>query len=180
MCRGVGTTHMTLLLANCITNGMKARTAVVEYNNHNHYLGILKESGIQGEHMNKFTYGGIDFYRNVQEKQLSELIACGYDIVIIDMQYGQNDAMREFLRCDIRVVVSGVNLWQIGGLKTFIKNERLSPSLYVCASHSCDSEIAKAVQKEYGIMIKDIPTEKNPFRVSAEGFYDILHLVGMV
>lgn len=180
VCRGVGTTHLTLLLANCMTNGIKVKTAVVEYNDHNHYLGILKESGIHRENISEFTYGGIDFYRNVREEQLSELIVCGYDMVIIDMQYGQKDAMREFLRCDLRVVVSGLNLWQTGALKTFLKNERLSPSLYVCASHSCNSELAKIIQKEYGIKVKDIPTEKNPFQVSAEGFYDILHLVGVM
>lgn len=175
VCRGVGTTHMALLLANCMANGMKIKTAVVEYNDHNDYLGILKESGVHGE-IRQFTYGGIDFYRNVQEKQLSELIACGYDVVIVDMQYGQNESMREFLRCNIRIVVSGLNLWQIGALKTFIKNENLSPSLYICASHCCNPDLAKAIQKEYKVLVKEIPTERDPFRVSAEGLYEILHI----
>lgn len=176
--RGVGTTHFSLLLANCLANGLKVRAAVVEYNGHNAYFRILKESGGVQEHFGRFTYAGIDFYRTVGETELSEVLAAGYDVVIMDMQYGQKNVLREFLRSNIRIIVAGLNLWQSGELKTFLKNEKLSPAQYLCVSHSYDKHLAKAIEKEYGMTVKAIPMEQNPFAVSAEGFMEILQVAG--
>lgn len=167
------------MLANCLANGLKARTAVVEYNEHNRYLAIYKEIKPDSGSMKCFSYCGIDFYRNIQEEELSLLIAKDYDYVIIDMQYKERMAMKELLRSDIRLVVAGLNLWQAGELKAFLNNEQ--KYLYLCSviSHCCNVELAKAIHRQYNVKIKEIPTEPNPFKVSAEVFYTILHLAGL-
>lgn len=42
------------------------------------------------------------------------------------MKYGSKEVMTEFLRSDLKIVVAGMNLWQAGRLKAFLKNEKLA------------------------------------------------------
>lgn len=180
VCRGAGATHMSLMLANSLANGVKAKTAVVEYNEHNQYLEIYKEVKSDDVSMKRFSYCGVDFYRNIREEELSEIIADKYDYVIMDMQYEQPFAMKELLRSDVRIIVAGLNLWQIGAFKTFLKNEHKCLDLYRFTAHCCNAEFAKAIYKEYCVKVKEIPTELNPFKISSQGFYVILHLAGLL
>lgn len=176
VCESVGTTHFSIMLGNSISNGIKAHTAIVEYGSENAYLRLQKETGNRQKNPNKFTYAGIDFYYNIQEEKLTEIISKRYEVVILDMKYGSKEVMKEFLRSDKRIVVAGINLWQADRLKSFLKNEKMKSLNYLCVALAYDRKAAKKLKKEYGILVEPIPIEQNPFEISADGFMKLLKI----
>lgn len=176
VCESVGTTHFAFMLANCMANGLKADTAVVEYGSGNDFLRLQNETKGSRKNFHEFTYAGIDFYYNVHEEKLTEIFAMGYEAIILDMKYGSKEVMNEFLRSDKRIVVAGLNLWQADRLKRFLVNEKLASSHYLCAALSYDRKLAKNLRKEYGVLVEQIPVEQNPFELSSCGFMKLLEI----
>lgn len=70
-----------------------------------------------------------------------------YEAVILDMKYGSKEVMTEFLRSDLKIVVAGMNLWQAGRLKAFLKNEKLPSSHWRCVTLGYDRKLAKSWKK---------------------------------
>ena len=70
-----------------------------------------------------------------------------YEAVILDMKYGSKEVMTEFLRSDLKIVVAGMNLWQAGRLKAFLKNEKLPSSYWRCVTLGYDRNMAKSWKK---------------------------------
>lgn len=179
---GVGTTHLCMMLANCMANGLKARTALVEYGVHDTgsaCLSIAKETKNLSGDIHTFQYAGIDFYRNVSKTEWTKISDMNYEAVILDMKYGSKEVMTEFLRSDLKIVVAGINLWQAGRLKNFLENEKLPSSHWRCVTLGYDRKLAKRLEKEYGICIGLIPAERNPFELSSNGFLELLKLTEM-
>lgn len=113
-----------MMLANSMANGIKVRTAFVEYGVHDTgsvCLHLAQETKSLSGDIHTFQYAGIDFYRCISEEELIKISAMKYEAVILDMKYGSKEVMTEFLRSDLKIVVAGMNLWQAGRLKAFLK-----------------------------------------------------------
>jgi hypothetical protein len=182
--RGVGTTHMAILAANVLANGMGLKTALAEYNGRNQYIKIRREVKASvhhvpetGEGIREFFYGGIHFYGNMLQRQPDKLYTSGCEAVVLDMEYGDKNVMEEFLRSDIRIVMLGHNPWKIGDFRTFQKNERLPQTAYICADFGIDGREAEKLGRQYGVCIHTVPTESNPFCISPHGFNEIMHIL---
>ena len=134
----VGTTHLCMMLANSMANGLKVRTAFVEYGVHDTgsaCLHLAQETKSLSGDIHTFQYAGIDFYRCISEEELIKISAMKYEAVILDMKYGSKEVMTEFLRSDLKIVVAGMNLWQAGRLKAFLKKLRNCRHRTGAASH---------------------------------------------
>ena len=106
----VGTTHLCMMLANSMANGLKVRTAFVEYGVHDTgsvCLHLAQETKSLSGDIHTFQYAGIDFYRCISEEELIKISAMKYEAVILDMKYGSKEVMTEFLRSDLKIVVAG-------------------------------------------------------------------------
>ena len=146
----VGTTHLCMMLANSMANGLKVRTAFVEYGVHDTgsaCLHLAQETKSLSGDIHTFQYAGIDFYRCISEEELIKISAMKYEAVILDMKYGSKEVMTEFLRSDLKIVVAGINLWQAGRLKAFLKNEKLPSSHWRCVTLGYDRKLAKKAGK---------------------------------
>jgi len=171
-----------MMLANSMANGLKVRTAFVEYGVHDTgsaCLHLAQETKSLSGDIHTFQYAGIDFYRCISEEELIKISAMKYEAVILDMKYGSKEVMTEFLRSDLKIVVAGMNLWQAGRLKAFLKNEKLPSPHWRCVTLGYDRKLAKKLEKEYGIRVGLIPAERNPFELSPDGFLELVKLTEM-
>ena len=73
----VGTTHLCMMLANSMANGLKVRTAFVEYGVHDTgsvCLHLAQETKSLSGDIHTFQYAGIDFYRCISEEELIKIL----------------------------------------------------------------------------------------------------------
>jgi hypothetical protein len=160
---------MSVMIGNYLANGRGMRVALVEYNSHNDFSRIRKETDKSFETMNCFTYCTMDFYRNVGSAKIASVIAKNYDIVILDMEYTYSNCFDEFMRSDIRIAVGGMDMWRIGRLKGFLQEaHNLQSNSYHCVTVSYIKKKAQALEREFAVKLLAVPFERDPFLISAE------------
>ncbi len=118
----VGTTSLTIMLANYLTNVCGKNVALLEYGNKSD-VKWLKNNG------NTFKLKGINFFTNTFADKIPELIAKGFDYIVIDFSSDYYKARSEFLRCHKQIVIGDVNDWNVVNYHKFI--ERTGPECNV-------------------------------------------------
>ena len=82
--RGVGTTHLGLLLANYLQGVWGRKTAVLEWNNHGDFSRFRKQCTGQMEVKECFRIQKVDYYSQAESSQLMRCMETGYQEVVID------------------------------------------------------------------------------------------------
>lgn len=177
--RGVGTTSTCIALAGCLLGVYGLRIALVECNGHNDYIKIRQMAKKQYNRINEFEYRDITFYGRTDEAKISRILAENYDIVILDMEYGDGNWENLFMSCDIKLAVAGLNMWRIGYLKLFLKEYKNMISDISFMAFTYSERLVRKIYKEYKIQIKKFPYEEDVFCIQAFNipmYQDILNI----
>lgn len=177
--RGVGTTSTCIALAGCLLGVYGLRIALVECNGHNDYIKIRQMAKKQYNRINEFEYCDITFYGRTDEAKISRILAENYDIVILDMEYGDGNWENLFMSCDIKLAVAGLNMWRIGYLKLFLEKYKNMISDISFMAFTYSERLVRKIYKEYKIQIKKIPYEEDVFCIQAFNipvYQDILNI----
>ena len=117
--RGVGTTHLGLLLANYLQGGWGRKTAVLEWNNHGDFSRFRKQCTGQMEVKECFRIQKVDYYSQAESSQLMRCMETGYQEVVIDFGTIREEIFVEFMRCNTVWAVVSFSEWQIDAFWEF-------------------------------------------------------------
>lgn len=166
--RGSGATHLSVALANYAASGLGQKTAYLELDGHGE-IAHWKETNKQGY----FTVNGVHYYPNVKRDQIPILLNYDYEWIFMDFGDEYRLFREDLLRCDRKIFLLNLNPWQ-----EFYAKEMLRAVLQknwggiqpVYAGVKMQYEEKKRMEREFGIMVTQIPLILNPNCVMAEQF----------
>lgn len=114
MCRYVGVTHLTLLLAFYLSDVCGYKVVVIEASGKDDIGSLEKMYHVQSEstNTNKFSYRNITFVGQAVTQEIGNYRNSSYDYCLIDLGGNYKQAVNELLRCDLKIVVGTTAPWQ--------------------------------------------------------------------
>ncbi|PKM67831.1 MAG: hypothetical protein CVU95_04065 [Firmicutes bacterium HGW-Firmicutes-2] len=179
-CVGAGVTHTAFLCGGVLAQ-QKYKTAVVEMTDVNCFKFIVESEKDYDEDLFT-TMNHIDIYKYQEDmKNMQEVYKKNYDYIIYDFGsmtfFGEDSSDKksllkqanftEFIRCDRKIVVVGMQFWQVDGIKAiYEKSELFNHHNFVFAFPIING--AKTFKKRFkSVKCVDIPCCE-PFKKSQE------------
>ncbi len=110
--RGVGVTHISVLLGEYLEIEKGAKTAILEWNSHGDFEWM--EAACSGKGEKVFSYRGVDYFGRVEENQLEDILAKGYSYIIFDLGEIKQKHKKIWEMCHKKVLVGNPALWKKG------------------------------------------------------------------
>ena len=169
--RGVGTTHLSIMLGNYLANGLGKTVALLELNKNHTYMQITQIKHIKcTEHAKSgtkscFRLNGMDFYESISSEDIPQIMAANYNYVILDVSANYLLGKNEFLRSHKKFVVGSLSKWKAHEYLNYFEKIQLEKGTAACRylALTKDVEIFKIIKKKYNTEIAKIPFEENPF-----------------
>lgn len=167
--KGIGVTHVSLMLAYYYSRWVGCETAYVSYTSNQgiedleHYYGAkkLKSSNYRG----CFSLNHMTFFPNITESQSLDIFNDTFRCIILD--FGSDYSMHhsEFLRCDQKIVLTCLSPWKIGGFLQFLEKIQFVKSaeqwMYLVPQEQELFRMRKEVGSAYKVY--GVPYEPDPF-----------------
>lgn len=166
--KGIGTTHLALMLACYYSGGCGLKTAIIE-SGKNDYMKICCETGTKLEDIRHFTYKHIDFNSCRMSKQIADCLSKSYEAVIMDLYSGAQGALEEFKRCDVRIVVVATAVWKMAEVRQTM--EMLKDLDCVMAVFMPNHKGLKRIKELRHTAVFDIPAEADPLCITSETMF---------
>ena len=167
---GAGVTHGMLALAAYTSEELGRRTACIERSGHNDFNYLNPpycSKSEEGDGLGCFTVSGIDFYPNVEEKDLEVILDGSYQYYIIDFGIQLGKIKKELENCNKTLVFCSMSEWKRDYLPAFLNRwEHEYPVLewiYLTAFGRRGPAIHP--MKEKDIIVRHIGYLPNPFVV---------------
>ncbi len=179
---GAGVTHLGILLANYLSQYMGQKTAFLECGPKNELQYLEQyffEEPEDSFKQDSFTIRRVTFYKNKSLQGIPEIVGDSFDCIILDLGTDMAKNKYEFLRCDIKIVVSSLAVWKKQELERFaantthIKNNEQWAYVIPFAQNKVLKEAAKKLQRK----IYRMPYEPDPFVLSADAIYFFRRLI---
>lgn len=166
--QGCGVTHLAVSLANYTASGLGEKTAYIEASGH----GEMSHWKNPGE-MGYFTEKRVHYYPDVKRKDIPIILNRDYERVFFD--FGEKYLLyrEEILRCDIKIFLINLNIWQIFAAKKMLKELKepewggLEPLI---ASAFVFPKEKQKIEKEFHISIIEIPKIPDSFAIPGRLF----------
>lgn len=112
--RGMGATHLSILMANYFCSGCGETVSVLEWNRHGHFsrFGSVCTGAGTGEPV--YEIQEADFYPEADEICLAKCLRGGYQRIIIDFGTLKELKSAELLRCHKVFLIISFSEWQEG------------------------------------------------------------------
>lgn len=166
--KGIGTTHLALMLACYCSGGCGFKTAIIE-SGKNDYMKICGETSIKAEDIRHFTYKHIDFNSCQTSEEIADCLSKSYEVVIMDMYFGAQGALEEFKRCDVRLVVGTTAVWKLAEVRRTV--EKLRNVGCVMAIFMPDYKKLRRIDELKHMTLFDIPAETDPLCITSETMF---------
>lgn len=190
--KGVGVTHLGLMLTSCISEGIGLSTAFLHWPDsrdicllRNHFFsedeGISGNKNIPGkegicrsghlfnsEQREEFTVSKASFYPGVGKERMAEILAKGYDCIVMDFGNAFKEHREEFLRCDKKIVVGSLTPWKRYCMEDFIVESEMitgSSDWIYAINFAAEREVAVAA-RSLNRRVLPVPYERDPFFLS--------------
>lgn len=172
---GTGVTHLSILLANYLSEWLGKKVAYVEYGGQKDikfmqyiYEGTCGSSKESSEEESFFLIHRVTYYKSVKPTELAEIIGDSFDCVILDLGMDFTKNKHEFFRCDKKLVVSSLTPWKQQELERFYEHtchiNQSDEWLYMIPFG--ERQEIKQAAKEFGKQFWGIPYEPDPFSLS--------------
>lgn len=172
--RGVGTTHLSILLAHFNQKWLHRRTIYIEWGqNEIRFLNQNCED-------KQFHLKGIDWYTSVKQKEISSIIGRDYECAIIDFGDQFFKGKDELLRCNYKIVVGHHALWKQYRVHQSVEelHEFCNNSWLYIIPYMNEKEI-NALNTTYDFKFYSFPYEPNPFHLSQKSLHLLQELLGI-
>lgn len=162
---GVGTTCISLALANYICSKLGKRTAYIELNTTNQIRCFSDKK----DHSH-FSYMGITFFPARTITSLSEILIMPFDFFILDMGVLNAYTVKEFSRCEEQFLVCSLCEWKksitLEKLNELMQKNNLHQE-YVTVLANVDIKKSKlTISPKIKCRFYTLPFIENPFRLS--------------
>lgn len=174
--RGSGVTHLSVALANYAVSGLGKKTAYLELHA-NGEIAHWKMAGTKGY----FTDKKIHYYPKLERGQIPILLNDDYECVIMDFGDEYISFREEMLRCDRKVFLLNINLWQnfyAKKLLDVVQKEDWGNIQPLYASANAQKKLKREMEKSYGIQIENIPLIQDPACITSDKFACLDRILG--
>jgi hypothetical protein len=165
---GAGATHFSMLLATYFSEWLGIKTAYINFKDTEGF-NLLKEYFLKNKEKNdsNFTVGRITFYNKDNLNKLSEIIGGEADCIILDMGHEFLENKNEFLRCDLKIVISSLAVWKQDKLKKFLEtvNNSFAKTDWKYVITFVDEKAFKEGMGIYRINLWKMPYQPDPFTI---------------
>lgn len=166
--RGSGVTHLSISLANYAVSGRLEKSAYIEAGGH----GELSHWKVAGE-SGFFEEKGVHFYPDVKKEDIPIILNRDYDKIIFDFGEKYLFFREEILRCDQKIFLLNLNVWQRSAAEKLLlelRKQSWGSVVPLFASAFSSGKIKNQIEKEYQIRIVEIPGIRDAFSLSSESF----------
>lgn len=108
--KGVGVTHVAILLAEFLNETVGANVAVIEMNHHGHMEKMEWE--IFGYSRSVFSFHGVDYYKEMEYEKIGEVVQNSYEYLILDFGVQKKKNQEQIEQCDEKILIGSLNLWE--------------------------------------------------------------------
>lgn len=163
---GVGTTHTAFMIGTYFRRWQRQRVGFIEWKQDE--IKYIKDD-IQDDENAPFSRHGIWFYKNVCDRSISSILSENYQCIVIDFGIRYEKAYKEFLRCDIKILLASGALW-----KEYLLDRLISTSWNhygegtICLLAPTLKTTVNRLKKEIPHPLYSLPFEPNPFSLSME------------
>jgi len=165
-----GATHFSMLLATYLSEWLGLKTAYIDFEDKaglcNLEYYFLKNKEPKESY---FTVGRVTFYNYENLYRLSEIIGGDTDCVILDMGHHILENMNEFIRSDIKVVLSSLAVWKQDKLHYFLEtvNNTYPGTEWKYVIPFVNEKAMKEAGAFYNVDLYQMPYEPDPFMINA-------------
>lgn len=124
----MGVTHLALLTANYLQGVRGKRTAVLEWNGHGDFSRLGKTCTGQLLDASCYRIQNVDYYPRAEGSRLMECLTAGYQEILIDFGFVEQQTRIELTRCSIVWIVMSFSEWQMDAFWDMVKAERAAES----------------------------------------------------
>ena len=169
--RGVGVTHLCVLMGNFLTGAWQRRTALIEWNDHSDFerMERICLAG-KGRNCEKpyFRVLGVDYFCCGDAKILAECIEKPYDEVIIDFGQLRDEIAAQFRCCQVRMTVLSFSEWQLENAdgRKLLQERADAGRIYLAAFGS--DWMRREAKRRLGCCVERIPFSADAFSVDRE------------
>lgn len=192
LARGVGATHLAIMLGMYLAHGRHCKVAMIEYGQHGCYEQIRREVrikevrlSVKAPQRHAFSYRGIDFYEGVKIPGFTGMLAETYDYIIIDMCAVDLEQISwlfgEWLNSEISIAVSSFSPWKSRECRARLMRITGRAAGKTVSVVSLTNRAKDSLKHRNDIYkdIKLIPWEPDPFYIRAENLPWFQHIVGL-
>ena len=167
--RGVGVTHLCVLMANYLHSGCGRRTAVLEWNGHGDFARFGAVCTEAGHLLDCYRIQGVDFYQRSSSRTLARCIQDCYEIIVIDFGSLQEQDDAELLRCHKVYLLVSFSEWQDGAFGNCAAwKERAVREGWQCLASFGSEESRLYWNKRHKPTVHRIPFSADAFTVTKE------------
>lgn len=168
--RGVGVTHVGIMLSQYISEELSGKTAFLECNKNNDFRYIqMAYEDIKEPNLKKmFMIYNVTYYMNVRVHELTELLNQDFEYIVLDLGSDFQVNKEEFLRSDIKFVIGSLIEWKRDRFMEFLEsNQKLhrGEQWKYLVVFGLAKEI-RQLKKRWNYNINSIPFEADPFILS--------------
>ncbi len=167
--RGVGVTHLCLLMANYLCSGCGKRTAVLEWNEHGDFARFGNVCTGSGQTESRYQIQDVDFYPESCSSKLAECLGRGYQEILIDFGSLSEEIYPELMYCQKIFCVVSFSEWQEGVFgKKRIWAEYAGKNGWLCLTAFGSEESRIRWNKRRHPFIQRIPFSADAFTVTEQ------------
>lgn len=186
---GCGSTYISLLIANSLKRLGSRKIAWIDMSGKNmrkyllapkdcfltSYLEEHKERGGEDKH----SYKGVDYYENGGGDGVLRVFNESYDHIVIDFGNVRDSPSREFLRCDIKVLVGLNSPWKRMNFEKYMlaNKEIMEKGKWRYVFNLTSGKKVKRFRSLYGIKAVNVEYEEEFEEIGDNNFERILTLL---
>lgn len=180
---GCGSTYMSLLVANSLKRLGTRRVICVDMSGNDDFAKICKGRELNGdldEDMNTiFKYKDVTYSCVKDSDKLIDLFNEDYEHIVIDFGNRLGNHIKEFLRCDIKLVVGLVSPWKIKSFEQYLRNneETVKKGKWRYIFNLASDMKVRKLRTKYGIKAINVEYEETFFDVKQRNFERIVALL---
>lgn len=170
----IGVTHISIQIANILKNNNR-QVALAEFNSSGAFDFLKKDSKSPVSDIN-FKFNNLDFYPHCDLIVLDKIFMGNYEFIVIDFgAFDHNCNKNLFLRCDIKIIISGSKPWELQSLDTIFTSVGQPESYHYCFNFTPDSMLHKIQTGMASLQnIYFLEYSSDPFVVTDSNLFPIL------
>lgn len=166
----VGCTHFAVMLINYLAGVRRRKAALAEWNHSGDFERLeLICTGRNG--MEKpYHVLEADYYKNVGEKELADILMGNYEDVVIDFGNLKDGVCADFLRCEKQYLIGSFSEWKEGCFREFVRKNGTGKKSWKYLAVFGSEETRREFMRRPGIYTERIPFSADAFAVTEETY----------
>lgn len=165
----MGTTHLSIALANFLHSRFLARTRYLEVNA-THEIGLLHP---KPKVNSCFRKSGVYYYPDLTIHSMADILSKPCTYSILDFGVLTPNTFGEFLACDLRIVICHASIWKSRSVEKFVhqlsKYNIRQKTVKILYNGGIKHDVEQLCHK-YDFQMFPVPILKDPFHINSEFF----------